>query len=40
MINNFKHRHSDSFEDTLNIGQLISEGNLSMKVITGKELMI
>lgn len=29
MINNFKHRYSDSFEDTLNIGQLISEGNLS-----------
>lgn len=29
MIDNFKHRYSDSFEDTLNIGQLISEGNLT-----------
>ena len=29
MIENFKHRYSDSFEDTLNIGQLISEGNLT-----------
>lgn len=29
MIENFKHRYSDSFEDTLNIGQLISEGNLN-----------
>lgn len=28
-MNNFKHRYSDSFEDTLNIGQLISEGNLT-----------
>ena len=29
MIENFKRRYSDSFEDTLNIGQLISEGNLT-----------
>ena len=29
MIENFRHRHSDSFEDTLNIGQLTSEGNLT-----------
>ena len=29
MIENFKHRYADSFEDTLNIGQLISEGNLT-----------
>ena len=29
MIENFRHRYSDSFEDTLNIGQLISEGNLT-----------
>lgn len=29
MIENFKHRYSDSFEDTLNIGQIISEGNLT-----------
>ena len=29
MIENFKHRYSDSFEDTLNIGQLINEGNLT-----------
>ena len=29
MIENFKHRYSDSFEDTLNIGQLIQEGNLT-----------
>lgn len=29
MIENFNHRYSDSFEDTLNIGQLISEGNLT-----------
>lgn len=28
-IENFRHRYSDSFEDTLNIGQLISEGNLT-----------
>lgn len=28
-MENFRHRYSDSFEDTLNIGQLISEGNLS-----------
>lgn len=28
-MENFKHRYSDSFEDTLNIGQLISEGNLT-----------
>ena len=28
-IENFRHRYSDSFEDTLNIGQLISEGNLN-----------
>lgn len=28
-IENFKRRYSDSFEDTLNIGQLISEGNLT-----------
>ena len=29
MIENFRHRYSDSFEDTLNIGQLINEGNLT-----------
>lgn len=29
MIENFRHRYSDSFEDTLNIGQLTSEGNLT-----------
>lgn len=29
MIENFRHRYSDSFEDTLNIGQIISEGNLT-----------
>ena len=29
MIENFRHRYSDSFEDTLNIGQLSSEGNLT-----------
>ena len=29
MIENFRHRYSDSFEDTLNIGQLISAGNLT-----------
>ena len=29
MIENFHHRYSDSFEDTLNIGQLISAGNLT-----------
>lgn len=29
MIENFRHRYSDSFEDTLNIGQLISEGDLT-----------
>lgn len=29
MIENFKRRYADSFEDTLNIGQLISEGNLT-----------
>lgn len=29
MIENFRHRYSDGFEDTLNIGQLISEGNLT-----------
>lgn len=29
MIENFRHRYSDSFEDTLNIGQLISGGNLT-----------
>ena len=29
MIENYKHRYSDSFEDTLNIGQLISQGNLT-----------
>lgn len=28
-IENFRHRYSDSFEDTLNIGQLINEGNLT-----------
>ena len=28
-MENFRHRYSDSFEDTLNIGQLISEGNLT-----------
>lgn len=28
-IENFRRRYSDSFEDTLNIGQLISEGNLT-----------
>ena len=29
MIENFRHRYADSFEDTLNIGQLISAGNLT-----------
>lgn len=29
MIENFRHRYSDSFEDTFNIGQLISAGNLT-----------
>ena len=29
MIENFRHRYSDSFEDTLNIGQLINAGNLT-----------
>ena len=29
MIENFRHRYSDGFEDTLNVGQLISEGNLT-----------
>ena len=29
MIENFRHRYSDGIEDTLNIGQLISEGNLT-----------
>lgn len=29
MIENFRHGYSDSFEDTLNIGQLISAGNLT-----------
>ena len=29
LYNILKHRYSDSFEDTLNIGQLISEGNLT-----------
>lgn len=29
MIENFRHIYSDSFEDTLNIGQLISAGNLT-----------
>lgn len=33
MITNFKHRYSDSFEDTLNIGQLIQEGNLTNEEI-------
>lgn len=28
-MENFKHRYADSFEDTLNIGKLISEGNLT-----------
>lgn len=28
-IENFRHRYADSFEDTLNIGQLISAGNLT-----------
>lgn len=28
-IENFKHRYADSIEDTLNIGKLISEGNLT-----------
>ena len=28
-IENFKHRYADSVEDTLNIGQLISQGNLT-----------
>lgn len=28
-IENFKHRYADSVEDTLNIGKLISEGNLT-----------
>ena len=31
MIEHFRHRYSDSFEDTLNIGQLISAGNLTNK---------
>ena len=29
MIENFKHRFSDGIEDSLNIGQIISEGNLT-----------
>lgn len=29
MIENFRHRYSDGIEDTLNIGQIISEGNLT-----------
>ena len=29
MIENFRHRYSDGFEDSLNIGLLISEGNLT-----------
>lgn len=29
MIENFRHRYSDGLEDTLNIGQLISAGNLT-----------
>lgn len=29
MIENFRHRYSDSFEDTLNIGQLINAGGLT-----------
>lgn len=29
MIENFRHRYSDSFEDTLNIGQIMSEGHLT-----------
>lgn len=29
MIENFRHRYSDSFEDTLNIGQLASSGDLT-----------
>lgn len=29
MIENFRHRYSDGFEDSLNIGKLISEGNLT-----------
>lgn len=33
MIENFRHRYSDSFEDTLNIGKLTSEGNLTNEEI-------
>lgn len=29
MIENFRHRYADSFEDTLNISQLINEGHLT-----------
>lgn len=29
MIENFRHRYSDSFEDTLNIGQIMSKGHLT-----------
>lgn len=29
MIENFRHRYSDGIEDTLNIGQIISQGNLT-----------
>ena len=33
MIENFRHRYSDSFEDTLNIGQLASSGDLTNEEI-------
>ena len=33
MIENFKHRYSDSFEDSLNIGQIINQGNLTNEEI-------
>lgn len=32
-IDNFRHRYADSVEDTLNIGQLISQGNLTNEEI-------
>lgn len=32
-IENFRHRYADSVEDTLNIGQLISQGNLTNEEI-------
>ena len=33
MIENFRHRYSDGIEDTLNIGQLCNEGNLTNEEI-------